>query len=139
MGEVYTKEMEVRARDIDPLDHVSHTVYTVYMQQARLRFSEDVLSLSDTKYNTVVVHLEIDYEGDVTYGDDVTIEAWITDTGSSSFTMKYAIFANGERAAVGESVQVVINEETGDSIEIPPEWRDTFDRYCGDDETSPNG
>lgn len=139
MAQKYTTEIQIRARDLDPLNHVSHPVYTVYMQQARLRFSEEVLSYFGAKHNTVVVHLEIDYEGNITYGDDVTIEAWISDMGSSSFTMKYVVFADGERAAIGESVQVVINEETGDSVEIPSEWRDTFDRYSGDGEIVSNG
>lgn len=129
MGEAYTTELQVRFRDIDPLYHVSHTVYVVYMQQARLEFSDVVLSIAESEYDTVVAHLEVDYQAEVTHGDDVTVDAWISDVGSSSFTMSYAISADGERAATGESVQVVIEEETGESIEIPPEWRDLFEQY----------
>jgi acyl-CoA thioester hydrolase len=134
MGSAYTTDIQVRFRDIDPLYHVSHTVYLDYMQQSRLEFSEEILSLGESAYDTVVAHVEIDYEDEVTQDDDVTVEARIADIGSSSFTMTYAILANGTRAAVGESVQVLIEEETGEATEIPPEWRETFEQYRPDDE-----
>jgi acyl-CoA thioester hydrolase len=127
MGDAYTTDIQVRFRDIDPLYHVSHTVYLDYMQQSRLEFSQEVLSLGESPYDTVVAHVEIDYE-------DVTVEARITDVGSSSFTMTYAIVADGTRAAVGESVQVLIEEETGEATEIPPEWRETFEQYGPEEE-----
>jgi len=134
MGDAYTTDIQVRFRDIDPLYHVSHTVYLDYMQQSRLEFSEEVLSLGESPYDTVVAHVEIDYEDEVTRDDDVTVEARITDVGSSSFTMTYAIVADGTRAAIGESVQVLIEEETGEATEIPPEWRETFERYGTEEE-----
>lgn len=134
MGSAYTTDIQVRFRDIDPLYHVSHAVYLDYMQQSRLEFSEEILSLGESAYDTVVAHVEIDYEDEVTQDDDVTVEARIADIGSSSFTMTYAILANGTRAAVGESVQVLIEEETGEATEIPPEWRETFEQYRPDDE-----
>jgi acyl-CoA thioester hydrolase len=134
MGNAYTTEIQVRFRDIDPLYHVSHTVYLDYMQQSRLEFSEEVLSLGESSYDTIVAHVEIDYENEVTQDDDATIEARITDIGSSSFSMGYDIMANGTRAAVGESVQVLIEEETGEATEIPPEWRETFEQYRPSDE-----
>lgn len=132
MGDAYTTDIQVRFRDIDPLYHVSHTVYLEYMQQARLLFSEDVLSLGDSAYDTVVVHVELDYEDEVTRDDDVQVDAWITDVGTSSFTMAYAILADGDRAVLGQSVQVLIEEATGDATEIPSAWRDTLDRYRPD-------
>lgn len=133
MGDVYTTEIQVRFRDIDPLYHVSHTVYLDYMQQSRLEFSERVLSLDESVYDTVVAHVELDYENEIIQDDDVTVEARITEIGSSSFTMRYDIMAGGTRAAVGESVQVLIKEETGEATEIPLEWRETFDQYCHGD------
>jgi acyl-CoA thioester hydrolase len=135
----YTTDIQVRFRDIDPLSHVSHTVYLDYMQQARLEFSEEVLGLGESAYDTVVAHVEIDYEGEVLREDDVTVETWITEVGSSSFTMAYAILADGDRAATGESVQVLIDVETGDTTEVPPEWRETFDRYRPDGEGADAG
>jgi acyl-CoA thioester hydrolase len=129
MGDAYTTDIQVRFRDIDPLYHVSHTVYLDYMQQSRLEFSEEILSLGESAYDTVVAHIEIDYENEVTQKDNVTVEARVADIGSSSFTMEYAILTNGTRAAVGESVQVLIKKETGEATDIPPIWRETLEKY----------
>ena len=128
----YTTELQVRFRDIDPLYHVSHTLYVVYMQQARLAFCQDVLDLRDSPYNTVVAHLEVDYESEVAFGDDLVAETWISDVGSSSFTMAYEISANGTTAATGESVQVVLDPESGESTGVPAVWRELFAEYRDD-------
>ena len=125
----YTTSLQVRFRDIDPLYHVSHTVYVVYMQQARLAFCEAVLELGDSAWDTVVAHLELDYESEVAFGDDLVAETWITDVGSSSFTMAYEITANGTVAATGESVQVVVDPESGESTGVPEGWREAFESY----------
>lgn len=125
----YTTSLQVRFRDIDPLYHVSHTVHVVYMQQARLAFCEEVLGLADSAYDTVVAHLELDYESEVAFGDDLVAETWITDVGSSSFTMAYEISANDTVATTGESVQVVVDPESGNKTEVPAEWREHFEEY----------
>ena len=129
MDETYTTSLQVRFRDIDPLYHVSHTVYVVYMQQARLSFFDEVLEHRKSEYNTVVVHLEIDYEKEISVGDEVTVDACITAIGTSSFTMAYTILADGTRVAAGESVQVVTHEDTGKPTEIPSAWREVLDCY----------
>lgn len=128
----YTTDLQVRFRDIDPLYHVSHTVYVVYMQQARLAFCQEVLDLRNSAYDTVVAHLEIDYESEVAFGDDLVAETWIGDVGSSSFTMAYEISANDTVAATGESVQVVLDPEVGESTEVPAAWREHFEAYRDD-------
>ncbi|MFC6941471.1 acyl-CoA thioesterase [Salinirubellus sp. GCM10025818] len=128
----YSTTLQVRFRDIDPLYHVSHTVYVVYMQQARLAFCEEVLGLSESEWDTVVAHLELDYESEVAFGDEVTAETWISDVGSSSFTMAYELSANGTVASRGESVQVVVDPDTGENTELPTGWREQFESYRDD-------
>lgn len=127
----YTTDVDVRYRDIDPLRHVSHTVYVVYMQQARLEFCDALLDLPESDYDTVVVHLEVDYHDDVTQSADVAVETSVTDVGGSSFTMEYEVTADGETAATGESVQVVVDADSGDSTSVPDEWRSVFADYRG--------
>lgn len=125
----YTTDIDVRFRDIDPLAHVSHTVYVVYLQQTRLEFSFEELEMAETGYDQVVVHLEVDYHDDIALDADVVAKATVTEIGESSFTMEYAVTADGDVAATGESVQVVIDVETGDPCPVPEEWRSTLERY----------
>jgi len=132
----YSTGLQVRFRDIDPLYHVSHTVYVVYMQQARLAFCEEVLGVSDSAWDTVVAHLELDYESEVEFGDDLVAETWITDVGSSSFTMAYEVSADGTVAVTGESVQVVIDAGTDEKTAVPEHWREQFEAYRDDGDGS---
>lgn len=129
MGEKYSTKIQVRYRDIDPLRHVSHTEFVTYMQQARLEFSDTVLGMTGVEFDTVVVHLEIDYIDDITSGDDVEVAMTVTDVGRTSFTVGYEIVASGTTAATGESVQVVVDGSTGDSVRVPDEWRSKLAEY----------
>ena len=130
MGEKYSTKIQVRYRDIDPLRHVSHTEFVTYMQQARLEFSDTVLGMTGVEFDTVVVHLEIDYIDDITTTDDVEVAMTVTDIGRTSFTVGYEIVASGTTAATGESVQVVVDGSTGDSVRVPDEWRSKLEKYA---------
>lgn len=129
MGEEYSTTIQVRYRDIDPLRHVSHTEFVTYMQQARLEFSEKVLGMTGAEFDTVVVHLEIDYINDITIGETVAVTMTVTDVGRTSFTVGYEITANGATAATGESVQVVVDGSIGESVRVPDEWRSKLADY----------
>lgn len=129
MGQMYSTDIQVRFRDIDPLRHVSHTEFVTYMQQVRLEFSEVVLGMTGVDFDTVVVHLEIDYADDITTSDDVEVRMGVTDIGRTSFTVGYEIVASGNTAATGESVQVVVDGETGESVRVPEVWRSKLAEY----------
>lgn len=126
---IYTTDIAVRFRDIDPLAHVSHTVYVIYMQQARLEFSFEELDMASTGYDQVVVHLEVDYHDDIGRDAAVVTETAVTAIGDSSFTMRYAVLADGDVAATGESVQVAIDTDTGEPCRVPEAWRPVLERY----------
>jgi acyl-CoA thioester hydrolase len=129
MGKKYSTNIQVRYRDIDPLRHVSHTEFLTYMQQARLEFSEEVLGMTGADFDTVVVHVEIDYMDDITTADAVEVGMIVTDLGRTSFTVGYEIEASGSTAATGNSVQVVVDGTTGDSVRVPDEWRAILSDY----------
>jgi acyl-CoA thioesterase FadM len=46
--------------------------------------------------------------------------------------MAYEVSANGTVAVTGESVQVVIDAETGEKTDVPDEWREHFEAYRDD-------
>ena len=114
----YTIDVDVRFRDIDPLEHVSHTVYVTYMQQARLSFFYDGIDVGDEGLAFVVAHLEVDYHESILREQDVTVAVAVTDVGRSSFTLGYEISADGRVAATGESVQVVVDRESNETRPI---------------------
>lgn len=120
---MYAYDIDVRYRDIDPLRHVSHVEFVTYMQQARLEYLSEELDMERHGIDPVVVHVEVDYEGPIRPDDDVTVRVECTDPGETSFRTEYELLANGEVAATGESIQVAADAETGETRDLPEEWR----------------
>jgi acyl-CoA thioester hydrolase len=119
-------DMQVRFRDIDPMNHVNNAVYATYLEQARTALYEDRLGVDLGAVDTVLAHLELDFRAPIELADDVTVGLSIGDIGRSSIPMDYEIRAGGGVAATGHTVQVVFDRETGDAVPVPDEWREAF-------------
>lgn len=124
MENQFTIPIEVRFRDIDAMGHVNNAVYSSYLEQARARYYDQVINEALDEVNTVLAHIEIDFQEPINLGEEVTVHMRTTDIGDSSITMEYEIIAAGSVVASGETVQVVFDPETGESSPVPDEWRE---------------
>lgn len=124
----YETDLDIRFNDIDALGHVNNAVYASYCEHARLRFLEDELDLSLSELHFVVANLEIDFHRPIEDAGVVTVGIGVTDVGTSSFTMGYAIRFEGEVAATAETVQVAIDPETKQPTDVPDAWRAVFEQ-----------
>lgn len=122
----YRTDLDVRFSDLDLVGHVNNAVYATYCEQARVRFFEDELDVRSTDISIVLASLELQYRNPIEGIGTVTVELDVTDVGNSSFTMTYELSYEGEVAATGESVQVVVDPETRESVRVPDSWRDAF-------------
>ena len=122
----YTFDLQVRFRDIDPMNHVNNAVYATYLEQARAALYEDRLGVDLGEAETVLARLEIDFRSPIKLDDEVVVGLEVGDVGRSSIPMDYEIRADGELAATGHTVQVVFDPQTGESVPVPDEWRDAF-------------
>lgn len=124
MENQFTIPIEVRFRDIDAMGHVNNAVYSSYLEQARARYYDQVINEALDEVNTVLAHIEIDFQEPINLGEEVTVHMRTTNIGGSSITMEYEIIAAGSVAASGETVQVVFDPETGEASPVPDEWRE---------------
>lgn len=120
----YTTDLEVRFRDLDPMQHVNNAIYATYLEQARARFSEDVLDTPLADLDTVLAQVEISFERPIEGVGTVTVELEVGDVGRSSIPMEYELFSEGERVATASTVLVYFDRETGESKPIPPDIRE---------------
>lgn len=93
----YTYSVPVRYQDIDHMSHVNHAVYARYLEEARLAYLRDVIGESFEDTDTVIAHLELDYERRVAYGDDVVVSLAIADVGTASVTVDYEVHTDDGR------------------------------------------
>ena len=122
----YTVDIEVRFRDLDPMEHVNNALYVTYLEQARARFYEEVIGVPLAEINTVLADLQVSYEQAIDGVGSVRVGLRVGELGTSSIPMEYEIRApDGDpRYATASTVQVYFDPETGDSEPIPDRYRE---------------
>jgi acyl-CoA thioester hydrolase len=127
----FSTEIRVRFRDIDAMGHVNNAVYATYVEQARAEYFEGILDAGLDAVSTVLATLELSYEQPILLGQSVTITISVPELGRSSLPMEYEIFADGERTATAESVQVFLDPDTQDPSPIPDQFRERIVEFEG--------
>jgi acyl-CoA thioester hydrolase len=121
---MYTTDIQVRFRDLDPMKHVNNALYVTYLEQARVEFYEEVVDVPLADIDTVLTYLEVAYERAIDSVGTVTVELEVSDLGTSSIPMEYEIRFGDERYATAETVQVFFDPETKESRPIPDRYRE---------------
>jgi len=128
----FSHRIEVRFRDCDLMGHVNNAVYFTYFEQARI-VAADTLglrrALDEVGLGLILVHGSCDYKTQVKFGDIVDVRISVVAIGRSSFTLKYVVcrVKDDEVAALGKSIQVVFDYDTGKTKPIPDGLRDKLD------------
>jgi acyl-CoA thioester hydrolase len=127
----YETDLSVRVRDIDFMGHVNNAVFATYLEEARKDYFSDVLDVPLSDIEAVLAHVEIDYRNRITIDDDVRVAVRVPEIGESSLPMGYEIRADGEVMATGETVQVAVDRETGETRPIADSIRASIAEYEG--------
>lgn len=127
----FSTDIQVRFRDIDAMGHVNNAVYATYVEQARAEYFEEVLENGLDAVSTVLATLELSYERPILLEQSVRVEIDVPELGRSSLPMSYEVFADGERAATAESVQVFLDPDSQEPHPIPDRFRDRIAEFEG--------
>lgn len=122
----YTTTVDVRYQDHDIMGHVNNAVYVTYMEEARARYMLDAVGVPPDELSMVVANLEVDFRRSVRDEHEVEVAVAVTDLGNTSFTMTYEVRDSEGVAVEGETTQVAIDPDTGESTRVPDEWRDAI-------------
>jgi acyl-CoA thioester hydrolase len=127
----FETEIDVRFRDLDAMGHVNNAVYATYMEEARTAYFAAVVDRKLSETPSVLANLELQFRQSVTLGEDLTVAVRVPELGESSIPMEYEMRVDGEVAATGEAVQVVLDPETEEPQAIPGEWREKIEAFEG--------
>ena len=116
----------MRFRDIDGMGHVNNAVYLSYVELARTQFymhQANKRTLDEIDF--ILAHVEIDFESQATWGDQIQVAVWPSKIGNSSFTLSYEVKEKrtGRILARAKSVLVSYDYEKRKSKPIPDEFR----------------
>lgn len=127
----FVTDIQMRFRDIDGMGHVNNAVYLSYAELARTRFYMQVAGKRTLdEIDFILAHIDIDYESQSVWGDQIQVAVWPSKIGTSSFTLRYEITEkrSGRVLARARSVLVTYDYDKKKSKPIPPDFRKVLER-----------
>ncbi|WP_036111425.1 MULTISPECIES: acyl-CoA thioesterase [Luteibacter] len=125
---LFITPMEVRWQDLDAYNHVNNANYLVYLQEARIKWLQQ---LPDTWYGEdgapVMAHSELNYRLPIEWPADIQVELYVNRIGTSSMTVGHRIVTSDDATKIhcdGSVTMVWINPKTGRPVPIPQAVRD---------------
>jgi len=128
----------IRYGDLDPQGHVNNAGFITYMEHARVSYIRR-LGLWDGKtfleIGFILARVELDYQAPILMTDEVEVGVRISRLGNKSLDMEYLIRepVTGKIFAVGKSVQVAYDYQSGKTIPLLASWREVIQDFEGDD------
>ena len=122
----FLTDVQMRFRDLDGMGHVNNAVYLSYTELARMQFYLQVANKKSLdEIDFILAHVDIDFESQAVWGDQIQVAVWPKKIGTSSFTLSYEISEKRTRRilARANSVLVSYDYEKKKSKPIPPEFR----------------
>lgn len=136
-SQLYRAHLDVQFGDIDQASIVYYPRFIHYFHVAMEQFFRDVVGIDypevmkKHRLGHPTVHLEVDFEKPLRYGDQVEIEVEIVKLGTTSVTWDYRVYTRGseELHARGRVVTVNIDLDTFEKVAIPGWLRGKMEEY----------
>ncbi|MGE0154168.1 MAG: acyl-CoA thioesterase [Reyranellaceae bacterium] len=123
-------EESLRFADLDHNGHVNNVAFTIFFENARVRFLIEKLALPRSQpLGFVLAHLSIDYRAQLFYPGNVSAAARVVEVRNSSVVIGQAIFRDEACVAHGHAVMVTIDKQSGRGVALPPELRATAEEW----------
>jgi acyl-CoA thioester hydrolase len=122
----FLTDVQMRFRDLDGMGHVNNAVYLSYTELARMQFYLQVANKKTLdEIDFILAHVDIDFESQAVWGDQIQVAVWPAKIGTSSFTLRYEISEKRTRRVLARanSVLVSYDYQKKKSKPIPPEFR----------------
>ena len=89
----HVTKIKIRFSDLDAMKHVNNATYLTYLEEARIKYFNDLLKKKegDIDYQAVIGRIEIDYLYPIVLGDDLEIYTRISRIGNKSVDVKHII------------------------------------------------
>lgn len=122
----FSREVDVRFRDLDPLNHVNSSVYFTYMEHARVQFLiEEAGAESAADLPIILASARIEFRNPIQGSRRVRIALWVSRIGGKSWDFDYRVADadDGTVYAEGRTVQVAYSYHEAATVAIDDELR----------------
>ena len=86
-------KIKVRFSDLDAMKHVNNATYLTYLEEARIKYFNNLFNLKeeDLEYKAVIGRIEIDYIYPIVLGDEIEVYTRISELGHKSVKVEHVI------------------------------------------------
>lgn len=132
----------VTFRDLDAFGHVNNAVYATYLENARLAYFAQLLTMpvlpphlvkamdgpGAGEPSLILADLAIAYRSPAMMGETVRVQVWVSRLGTKSFDMSYRLLeaASGRLIAEAKTVLVAFDYAQNRSVPLPQRWREAM-------------
>ncbi len=125
-------QLRVRFYELDPYNHLNHSVYIQYFEVARIELLESIgfgmVRLEGEGYRIVVTDLAIRYQASAGPGDELVVETEIADIRRASSTWRQRLLRNGVVLATQEITAASV-DTVGRPVRFPAALGDALAAY----------
>lgn len=129
--------IDIRFRDLDALAHVNNVVYLTYVEQARVRYFDEIFGSRHDwdEWGVLLARTEINYIRPLLFKEDAKCGMQCTSIGKKSMEFEFKIFKteNGTDIEIANGINVLVcfNHSENKSIEVPEFWKKAVLSYEG--------
>ncbi len=120
-------DIQMRFKDVDLFGHVNNTVYLEYMDMGKVHYIESVLGdmFNNRRDALVIVNINIDFLQPAKFDELLCVQTRVEAVGlhSVTFSQQVANSVTGNVKCRARVVMVGFDATTGESKEIPQEWK----------------
>jgi acyl-CoA thioester hydrolase len=130
-------KIEVRFADVDAFGHVNNAKYLTYIEQARVKYFNDIVDwLYDwSEEGIILAKADIDFINPILFRDEIIVFTRCARLGNKSFDLQYQImrYKDGEETLMADctTVMVAFDYVLKKSIILPDEWKQAIKKYEG--------
>lgn len=120
--------------ELDALGHVNNVVYFTYFENARIAYFFEAMGANSLRELTLILaQATCSYKTPAHFGEKLVIGTGVTRLGNKSFDLQHRVeTADGRLVAIGKTVQVFFDYDTGKTIPLPEKFIQKVHEIQGD-------
>jgi acyl-CoA thioester hydrolase len=118
--------IQIRFNDLDPMGRVNNSIYSSYLEIARMDFIKKHFSINELKDTPfVLVRVEIDLKRSILLGDEIEIYTWVSKIKTTSWEFSYVIQSidNLKIYAYAKTIQIFFDYHKNEKKTISGEMK----------------
>jgi acyl-CoA thioester hydrolase len=127
----FVHAQEVTFRDLDVFGHVNNAVYLTYLENARIGYLREVLSIESFEDLLVILaKVRIDFRSRASLGEVLEIGARVSRIGTKSFDLDHEVRGpDGRLVAVASTTLVTFDYRGDTTMPAPDLWRERIESF----------